>query len=118
MLYRLYKQTDKARILVEVRSQSRLSYCTAKEMRTRYPDENFVIIGEIGGITRPQTNGDWLLAEGGKLIPILPRGCLKKPFEWIIGYIAVEKNTYVAVIGGFFYLFMYMRGTVKINLRI
>lgn len=114
MLYRIYAQTGETRLFTEVRSQSRLPYCTAKRMKIRYPDGNFVIIGEIGGLARPPTNGDRLLAEGGKILPILPRGSLKKPLEWIVGYIAVENNTYVAVIRSIFHLFMYPFGAMRI----
>jgi phospholipase/carboxylesterase len=118
MLYRLYKKTGDARILIEVRSRSSLSYCTAKAMRLQYPDGNFVIIGEIGGIARPSANGDWLITEGGKSLPILPRGSLKKPLEWVSGYIAVGKDTYIAVIRSLFHFFSCPFGTIRLNLRI
>lgn len=118
MLYQLYKQTGDARILIEVRSRSRLSYCTAKEMRLQYPDGDFVIIGEIGGISRPPANGDWLITEGGKALPILPRGSSKEPLEWVAGYIAVEKDTYIAVIRSLFHFFSCPFGTIRLNLRI
>lgn len=98
MIYKIYPQAGGARLFVEPRSRSSFPYCTAKEMRTRYPDGNFVIIGEIGGIAQPSADGDWLLAGDGRALPILPRGSLKKPFEWIAGYIAVGKHTYIAVI--------------------
>lgn len=99
MIYRIYPQTDSAKFYTEPRSRSRLPYRTVKEMRARYPDGSFIIIGEIGGIARPPNNGERLLTGDGKTLPILPRGSLKKPFEWITGYIAVDKNTYIAAIG-------------------
>lgn len=98
MFYRLYPQTNDARLFTEPRSQSGLSYRTVKEMRALYPNGNFVIIGEIGSFARPPTDGDKLLTEDGQLFPILPRGSLKRPFEWIVGYIAVEENTLVAAV--------------------
>lgn len=98
MLYKIYPQAGEVRLFTEPRSRSRLPYCTAKEMRARYPDGNFVIIGEIGGITRPLTVGDRLLTGEGQALPILPRGNLKKPFEWVAGYIPVGKHTYIAAI--------------------
>ncbi|HEX3039047.1 MAG TPA: hypothetical protein VHP54_01965 [Caproiciproducens sp.] len=106
MLYRIYSQAGGTRIFTEPRSRSRLPYCTAKEMRTRYPDGNFIIIGEIGGFVRPSTEGDRLLTGEEKTLPILPRGSLKKPFEWITGYIAVGEHTYIAAIGNLISAFL------------
>lgn len=99
MFYRLYPQTNDARLFTKLHSRSRLPYRTAKEMRERYPNGNFVIIGEIGSFARPPTDGDKLLTEDGQILPILPRGSLKRPFEWIAGYVAVDKNAYLAAIG-------------------
>lgn len=106
MLYRLYPQGNRTRLYVEPHSRSRLPYRTVKEMRQQFPDGNFVIVGEIGSFTRPPTDGDRLLTGDGKTLPILPRGSLKKPFEWISGYIAVDKNTYIAAIGSLFPAFL------------
>lgn len=69
-------------------------------MRELYPGGNFTVIGEIGGIARFPDSGDRLIVETGSAIPILPRGSRKRPFEWVSGYIAVGKHTYLAVIGG------------------
>lgn len=98
MLYRLYPKTDEVRIFTEPRSRCRLPFRTVKEMRARYPSENFVIIGEIGSFARPPTAGDQLLTGDGQALPILPRGSLKWPFEWITGYIPVRENTYLALV--------------------
>jgi len=98
MLYRIVPQTNALKLYREPHSGSKLPYRTIKEMRKLYPDGNFVIIGEIGGIARPPTDGDHLLIGGGKSIPILPRGSLRKPFEWVAGYVAVDGNTYLAAI--------------------
>jgi len=67
-------------------------------MKKLYPDENFTIIGEIGGIAQPHNDADCLLIADEKPIPILPRGSLIKPFEWIAGYVEVEKDIYLAAI--------------------
>jgi len=99
MFYRLYSQTNDARLFMEPRSRSRLPYRTPKEMRERYPSGEFDIIGEIGSFARPPTNGDKLLTGDGQALPVLPRGSLKRPFEWIAGYVAIDKNTYLAAIG-------------------
>lgn len=100
MLYRLYPQTCSAKFYTEPRSRSRLPYRTAKEMRELYPDNNFAVIGEIGGFARPPNDRDRLLTEDGTILPILPRGSLKRPFEWVSGYIEVGENTYLAAIRG------------------
>ena len=106
MRYRIYPQKDSVKFYAEPHSKSKLPYYPAKEMREKYPSGNYVIIGEIGSFARPPTDGDKLLMEGGKEIPILPRGSLKKPIEWIAGYIAVGNNIYVAVVRGIFSAFL------------
>jgi len=106
MLYRIYQQMDSAKFYTEPHSRSSLPYRTEKEMRIRYPDGNFSVIGEIGNLAQFQTVGDALLSDNGMQIPILPRGTLKKPFEWVAGYVAVEKNTYLAAINSLIPLFL------------
>jgi hypothetical protein len=76
-----------------------------KEMRELYPDRNFVVIGEIGGIAQSPYSGNLLIRGTGKAIPIFPRGSLKKPFEWISGYIVVETRIYIAAIGSLIHAF-------------
>ncbi|MBW7571958.1 hypothetical protein [Caproiciproducens faecalis] len=98
MLYRIDPWVESAKLYTEPRSGSKLPYRTVKEMRKLYPDGNFTVIGEIGGGARPPDNGDRLLSGDGKSLTILPRGSLKKPFEWIAGYVAVNKNTYIAAV--------------------
>lgn len=98
MLYRIDPQSDSLKFYREPYSGSRLPYHTVRGMRELYPDGSFVIIGEIGCAARPPNDGDRLLIANGKFIPILPRGSLRKPLEWIIGYVAVDKNTYLAAI--------------------
>jgi len=81
MLYRVYLQTGSAKLYTEPRSWSRLPYRTAKEMLDLYPDDNFAVIGEIGGFVRPRNCRNLLLTGDGRALPILPRGSLKRPFE-------------------------------------
>ncbi len=100
MLYRFYLQTDPAKPCNRPHSGSKLPSLTVKEMWELYPDGNFAVIGEIGGIPWFLGSGDLLITEDGNSIPIFPRGSLKKPFEWVCGYVAVGKHTYIAVIGG------------------
>ena len=106
MLYQTYLQTNQTRIFTEKYSRSKIPYLTAKKMRELYPDGDFVIVGEVGGFARLPTDGDRLLTEDGQAVPILPRGSLIKPFEWIVGYIAVGKNTYVAAVRSMFPAFL------------
>lgn len=106
MLYRIHVQSDKTRFYTEVRSLCKIPYIPAKEMKKRYPDESFIIIGEIGGFACASAAVDKLYVEEGKLVPILPRGSFKKPFEWVTGYTEVQNNHYVAIIGSFFHHLM------------
>ncbi|SBW11196.1 conserved hypothetical protein [uncultured Eubacteriales bacterium] len=98
MLYRIYPQTDAAKFYMEPHSGSSLPFLTVKKMRKIYPDDHFTVIGEIGGISRPPDNGNRLVTETGEVVPILPRGSLRRPFEWVAGYVAVDKSTYLAAI--------------------
>lgn len=113
MIYRICTQTGKIRFFADVRSGGRIPYITAREMKKRFSDKSFVIIGEIGSLARAQTDGDLLYMEDGKAIPILPRGSLKWPFEWVKGYALVQKDSYVAVIGGFFHFVLSIGCNVK-----
>lgn len=99
MLYRIYPQTNSLKFYKEPYSGSKIPYLTVKEMRKVYPNGDFVIIGEIGSTVRPPNDGDELIIANGELIPILPRGSSKKPFEWVSGYVAVGEKTYIAVLG-------------------
>jgi len=105
MLYRIDQQTDALKFYREPHSGSKLPYRTVKEIGELYPDGNFVIIGEIGCFARPPNDGDCLLIASGKNIPIMPRGSLRKPFEWIVGYVAVGENTYLAALGSTWKIF-------------
>ncbi|MDD3350125.1 MAG: hypothetical protein PHC40_04620 [Eubacteriales bacterium] len=63
-----------------------------------YEKSDYDVIGEIGNSAREYNNQDVILSNEGKLIPIFPRGSIVRPFEWIVGYAAISKNTYVAVV--------------------
>lgn len=117
MLYRIQTQSDKLRLFTEVYSLSKIPYFTVREMKRWYPDKNFIIIGEIGSPAHASADGDRLYVEEGKIIPILPRGSLRRLFEWVRGYAAVQDNCYVAVIGGLFCLFWRIRCVLKRVMR-
>lgn len=112
MLYRLYPQIKQTRFFTEKYSRCQIPYRTAKEIRALYPDESFVIIGEIGIFAQTHAEEDMLLTESGKAIPIFPRGSVKKPFEWIAGYIAVGENTYTAAVRSILPAFLRRRITI------
>ena len=109
MPYRIDPQESSAKPCGKPCGRNKLSYRTVKEMHRLYPDGNFTVIGEIGGIAQFPDSGDRLIVETGHTIPILPRGSLKRPFEWVSGYIAVGKHTYIAVIGGLIPAFLRRR---------
>lgn len=98
MVYWLEPKVCDTKLFREPHSGSKLPYLTVKEMRNRYPDGNFTVIGEIGCIMRPSNGEDRLFITDGKLIPILPRGSIKRPFEWVAGFVPVNTNAYVAAI--------------------
>ena len=98
MDYNVHPQNEELKLFREPHSRYKVPYRTIKEMQKLYPDGDFTIIGEIGGIERPPKVGDRLLISNCKFIPILPRGSFRKPFEWVCGYVAVDKNIYLATI--------------------
>lgn len=100
MLYQIDSKADTVKFYSDPHSRIKIPYRTVKEMRKIYPNDNFTVIGEIGCIARLPNNGDHLFTGNGAAIAISPRGSLKKPFEWVTGYVAVGKDTYLAVIGG------------------
>ncbi len=105
MIYQLNPQPNTTNIYTTPFNSSRIPCLTTKEIRAFYPHGNFVIVGEIGSLARPPDGRDTLLA-GGSEIPILPRGSLIWPFEWIAGYVPIGENTYVAVVGSPFLSFL------------
>lgn len=109
MQYRLYRPSAETRVFTEPFSMCRLPYRTRKSMQQQYPDGTFTIIGEIGSRALPSERGDTLLTDAGISIPILPRGSLCRPFEWIKGYIAVDENTYVEAVRSLFSLLFWKR---------
>lgn len=98
MLYRIDPHVGSAKYCRGLHNGSKLPYRTVKEMRELYPDGNFAVVGEVGGFARPPNDRDRLLTGDGNVLPILPRGSLKRPFEWVDGYVAVGKNTYLAAV--------------------
>lgn len=105
LLYRIYPQTEVLKFYREPYSGIKLPYRTVREMKKLYPDENFTIIGEIGGIAKPTKDSEYLFVDDDKIIAILPRGSLIKPFEWIAGYVEVEKDIYLAAIRSLIVMF-------------
>lgn len=106
MLYRPDPNISTTKCYIEPRSRCRLPYYTAREMREMYTEGDFMIVGEIGGLSRPPDDGDVLMADGARRIPILPRGSIKKPFEWVVGYIPVSRDTYLAAVGSVMPVFL------------
>ncbi len=98
MIYRIVPQTGRIGIFVEPRSGCVIRYVTRKAMSEQYRDKNFNVIGEIGGFARAPDQGDILITENGSNLPILPRGSRVNPLEWVVGYVEVEENSYLAVV--------------------
>jgi len=98
MVYRFYPKSNAECYMTERHSRGRIEYYSKRKMDELYPDGNYEVIGEIGNFTKKYVLQDEIETITGKSIPIFPRGGLKKPFEWVVGYAAVGENTYVAVI--------------------
>jgi len=98
MIYRINLQMDSPKFYREPQSGNNIPYQTVKEIWKLYPDNNFTVIGEIGGFARNSDSMDFLDIGGGKTIPILPRGSMKVPIEWVAGYVEVDTNSYIAAI--------------------
>lgn len=98
MLYqtdRIVRATGRYR---EPYSRSVLPCYTRREMQALYPGGDYQIVGEIGVIAPRSSDGDTLLADNGAAIPICPRGSLKKPIEWVAGYIPLRGDAYAAAV--------------------
>jgi len=98
MIYRIKPQMDSPKFYREPHSGNNISYQTVKEIRKLYPDNNFTVIGEIGGFAQNSDSMDLLDIGDVKTIQILPRGNMKVPIEWVAGYVEVDTNSYIAAI--------------------
>lgn len=97
MTYQLHPAAKMSTLYKEPATKRQLPCCSAKDMRSLHPEGNYHILGEIGG--RGQAaNGELLLLPDGRTLPIGARGGIKRPFDWIIGYIPVGEDTYIAAI--------------------
>lgn len=84
--------------MFEPNSSTIITYYSKSKMKKLYPKDEYEVVGEIGNFTKKYPNQDQILTDTEKSIPVFPRGSMKRPFEWIAGYAAVGKNTYVAVV--------------------
>lgn len=100
MIYRPAPGADPARTYREPKSKIRLPCLSRRDMRARYPGGGFAVIGEIGSRAAGGAALDTLAVSGGRGLPILPRGSLLRPFEWVAGYVPVAENAYVAAVRG------------------
>jgi len=66
-------------------------------MNEMYPNGDYEIIGEINNGIKKYTEQDIVVTDGGKCIPIFPRGSALNPLEWTVGYARIGENIYVAV---------------------
>ena len=98
MTYQFYGKSNYTLHTLERQGCIKTAYYSKQKMDELYPDGGYEVIGEIGNFAKKYAGQDVILTDTGKFIPIFPRGSLKKPFEWVAGYVAVEENTYVAVV--------------------
>lgn len=98
MNYHFYPLSDDVFYMIERHSHSKIAYYSKKRITRIYHDNGYEIIGEIGNSAKRYASQDIIITDTGRIIPVFPLGSLKKPFEWIAGYAAVGKNTYVSVV--------------------
>lgn len=113
--YRVIRMIYRLDPMIEIRFSTKkygrygIPYLPVRKMKKMYPDGGFVVIGEIGNLARTPSGRDILLTGDGTEVSIFPRGCMRRPFEWIVGYTAVEENTYAAVVQNLFSAFLRYR---------
>lgn len=98
MTYKFLTDCNDAHYITEKHSHRPIAYYPKQKMSELYQNGGYEVIGEIGNSIERYLGIDEILLETGESIPIFPRGSVKKPFEWVIGYSAVGENSYVAVI--------------------
>ncbi len=98
MTFRFYDNRYETHYMKERHSNSTITYYSKHKMEELYPEGGYDVIGEIGNYAKRYVELDEIITDQDKSIPIFPRGSLHKPFEWVVGYAAVDINTYVAVI--------------------
>jgi hypothetical protein len=114
MLYHTCLPKGKSHFLTEPFSRCKLRYLTNKTFRERFAAGKYTVIGEIGGCSKPPECGDILLTEDGHYIRVLPRGSLRRLFEWVIGYIPVGENTYIAAVRSVLPSFLVRRKRIRL----
>ena len=103
--YRFYAKGNDTLMMTDWRSRIPIVYFSKQKMEELYPDGGYVVIGEIGNYAKTYAEQDVILTDMGKSIPIFPRGTLKKPIEWVVGYAVVggkhlcssDKEHYTAI---------------------
>lgn len=98
MIYRFIGQCSNMQPMTERHSRSLIRYYTKKMMKEMHPNGSYEIIGEINNGKKIYSEQDIVVTEGGKHIPIFPRGSSIHPLEWTAGYARIGENLYVAVI--------------------
>lgn len=85
MFHKINPEMKSSKFYRESHSGNNIPYQTVKEIRKLYPDNNFTIIGEIGGFAWNSDSRDLLDIGDSKTIPILQRGSMMVPLEWVTG---------------------------------
>lgn len=98
LVYRFYNQMVDVCYMTEWSSCSRIAYSSKQRMDKLYPNGDYEVIGEIGNFAKEYPRQDVIITDTGKVIPIFPKGSIRKSFEWVTGYASVGENTFVAVV--------------------
>jgi len=97
MRYALDCRLDLERVFWIRKYRTRIPCLSAREIRRRHPDGDYVIVGEIGGWLDQVHASDLLVLEEKVEIPVLPQGSHCRPYEWVAGYVPVGKRVYIAL---------------------
>ncbi|HEY5561928.1 MAG TPA: hypothetical protein VIK72_09290 [Clostridiaceae bacterium] len=96
MEYKILNKLNYAGKINSPHNHTELSFYTKKQMRAIYPNSNYRVSGEIGNKTGIQCG----CAENtnGKPLPVYKKKTYNKFTEKVVGYAAVEEQTYLSVV--------------------
>ena len=99
MEYEIVKLFHKAKRVIKIYNV-KIEFYTTKQIKEIYPVRIFRVIGQIGNKTVAQI--DTVKNSDGHLIPFSTINSYNKFTEAIVGYVAVDKHTFISIIKNVF----------------
>jgi hypothetical protein len=96
MNYKIINQSNYSGKTVDKKSGSTITFYTKKQMKVIYPNQNYMVVGEIG--EKNFEKGDGVYNTDGKLLPVQPLKAHDAVTEAVAGYAMVDENKFVAVV--------------------